>query len=86
MTAKERIHQLVDELPVSEMEAIERVLTDPWVRALLNTPEGEPPLTPGELAGLMQAKKEIEAGEDFRFSNVEDAIRWLHDGPAPGTK
>lgn len=83
MATKEQLHDLLDRLPESELPAVERVFEDPLIRALLMTPEGEDPLTPEEIAGLLEAKREVEAGKVHRFSDVQDAIHWLRHGPAP---
>lgn len=85
MTARERVHQLVDQLPETDMEAIERVLNDPLLRALLDARDVDPPLTPDEIAGIMEAKREVAVGQVHSFTDVEDAIRWLHNGPEPET-
>lgn len=74
MTTKERLHQLIDELPDDEFPAVERVLEDPLLRALLCTPEEEEPLSPEEIAGILEAKRDVAAGRVHRFSNVEDLI------------
>lgn len=78
MTTKERLHQLVDQLQESSWSAAERVLSDPLVLALLDTPDGEPPLSAKEIAGILEAKKDVAAGRVRRFSNVEDLIADLH--------
>lgn len=83
MATKEQLHRLLDQLPDDELPAVERVFEDPLVRALLNTPEGEDPLTPEEIAGLLEARREVEAGKVHRFSDVRDAIHWLRHGPRP---
>lgn len=83
LTTKERLHQLLDELPENELPAVERVFEDPLVRALLNTPEGEDPLTPEEIAGLLEAQREVAAGKAYRFSDVRAAIQWPRHGPPP---
>jgi hypothetical protein len=83
MATKERLHQLIDELPEGDLPAVERVLDDPLVRALLVTPEGEPPLTAEEIAGILESRRDKAEGRTRRFSNVEDAVRWLEEGETP---
>ena len=77
MTTKERLHQLVDQLTENELPAAERALTAPFLLALLNTPEGEGPLTKEEIAGLLEAKKDVETGRVKSFSSVEQLLNDL---------
>ncbi|MSQ14897.1 MAG: hypothetical protein EXR50_03435 [Dehalococcoidia bacterium] len=79
MTTKEQLHRIIEELPDGELEAAERALTDPFVLALLNTPEGEEPLTAEEIAGIMEGKRDQAAGRIQRFSDVGTLINKLHD-------
>jgi hypothetical protein len=50
-TTRERIHQLIDELPDNELATIELLITerraadDPFLHALANAPEDDEPLT-----------------------------------------
>ena len=68
MTAKEKLHQVVDE--ISELEA-ERVLEiiarrrerDPVIAAFEDAPIDDEPLTPEEEASLDEARAEYERGE-----------------------
>lgn len=78
MSKKERIHQLVDRLPESELAALERVLADAMLRALLSVPDGEDPLTLDEISGILEAKRDTKAGRTRRFSNVEELISELN--------
>jgi len=80
MSTKERIHQLVDQLPESEIGAVERVLEDSELRALLSTPDGEDALTLDEIGGILEAKRDVKAGRTRSFRNVEELIRELHAG------
>ena len=67
MTAKERLHQLVEELPEEDVPAAQRLLEDlcarrdPVLRALLTAPEE--PATPEELEAIQEAEARIAAGE-----------------------
>ncbi len=83
MTTKEQLHQLIDQLPESDLPGVERLLADPLLRMLLTTPEGEEPLSAAEIAGILEAKRELATGQGRSFQSVEDAIRWLHEGPEP---
>ncbi len=83
MTTRERLHHLLDELPEKDLPAVERLLSEPDLRALLLPPEDESPLSASELEGILDAKREVEEGRVYRFTNVEDAIVWLENGPAP---
>lgn len=71
---KAQIHELVDRLPESELVAIERVLDDPLLRALLCTPSDEEPLSPEEISGILEAKREAGKGRIQRFATVEELI------------
>ncbi len=79
MTTKERLHQLVDQLPESELMAAERALTDSFLLALLNTPEGEEPLSAEEIAGIIEGKRDQANGRVLRFSNPDALIDELHN-------
>lgn len=79
MTTKERLHQLVDELPDGNLEVLADFLGDPFVRVLLNTPAGEAPLTLEEIVRLLESEGDLRAGRVQSFNNAQDAIRWLHD-------
>jgi hypothetical protein len=69
MQTRERIHQLVDELPDRELPAVERFLEerragdDPVLRALANAPEDDEELTPEEEAAIQEGLDAIERGE-----------------------
>ena len=75
---KAQIHELVDRLPESELAAIERVLDDPLLRALLCTPEDDEPLTSEEIGGILEAKGDAREGRTRRFATVEELIRDLN--------
>lgn len=71
---KAEIHALVDRLPESELGAIERVLDDPLLRALLSTPADDEPLTREEIGGLLEAKRDEREGRVRRFTTVDELI------------
>ena len=71
MTVKERLHQLVEELPEGQAtEAAERALlhlkrvsTDPVLRALLNAPIDDEPDTEEERALIAEGRAALERGD-----------------------
>lgn len=77
-TTKDRIHQLVEQLPDNELAAVERVLDDPVLRALLVAPADEEPLTHHEIAGILEARQDVAVGRTRRFTSVEDLISELN--------
>lgn len=77
-TTKERIHQLVEQLPESDLAAVERVLDDPLLRALLSTPQDDDPLSPDEISGILEAKRDVAAGRTRSFTSVEELIAELN--------
>jgi len=85
MTTKERIHQLVDGLPDSEVHAALRFLeylrletSDPVARALKRAPEDDEPLTEEDLADLEAAERDWQDG---RFVSNDEAKRLLLQTP-----
>lgn len=77
MTTKEELHRLVDELPDGALGITAEVLRD--LLRLLNTPEGEDPLSWAQILRLVEAKRDARKGKVETFSNADDAIRWLHE-------
>ena len=69
MQSTERLHRLVDALPAAELQAAERYLEflaghgHPFVRALLNAPEADEPLSDEDRAALAEARSALEAGD-----------------------
>jgi len=68
MQPRERIHQLVDDLPEQELPAVERFLRqredgDPVLRALANAPDDDEELTPEEDAAVQEGLDAIERGD-----------------------
>lgn len=69
MTIKERLHQLIEELPDRELPAAQRFLEylrncgDPVLRAFLEAPEDDEPETPEEAAAVQEALEELAKGE-----------------------
>lgn len=78
MSTKNRLHQLVDELPESEVPAAERFLEylrdrglEPLVRALLSAPEDDEPETPEEAAAVQIAREQVDRGETVPWEDVK---------------
>jgi hypothetical protein len=71
ITTKDHLHHLVDELPEGQpTQAAERVLThlvnlgeDPVVRALINAPDDDEPLTDDERAAIAEGLADLERGD-----------------------
>lgn len=69
MTTKETVHKLLDLLPESEWEEVQRVLEkhlakhDPVLRAFLEAPEDDEPETEEERAAVAEAYEAIARGE-----------------------
>ncbi|MBI2938965.1 MAG: hypothetical protein HYY04_00890 [Chloroflexi bacterium] len=76
VTTRKKLHRLVDELPADELRAAERYLeylrnmADPLVRALMEAPEDDEPLTHEEDAAVREAEEEIGRGEGIPWANV----------------
>ena len=81
MTTKEKVHRVIDELPESELHTALRFLEylrdvrgDPLLRALMEAPEDDEPLTPEEAQGVDEAWQEYLRGEAV---SAEEAKREL---------
>ena len=81
MGVRDRLHNLVDRLPESEVPAAERYLqflqlagTDPVLHALLTAPEDDEPETAKERAAVAEARQEIKEG---RVHSLEEVRREL---------
>jgi hypothetical protein len=67
--AKERLHRLVDRIPEGDVHAAERYLEylassdDPVMRALMNAPEDDEPLTPKERKALEEGRRALAEGD-----------------------
>lgn len=83
MQTRERIHQIIDSLPDSELPEIEdflaqrRTADDPFLRALANAPEDDEPLTPEDIAAIEEGLADLAAGRVI--SNDELWRRLGHD-------
>lgn len=76
MTTKQDLHHMVDDLPESAvaqagrlLEAL-RVEEDPLLKALMEAPEDDEPLTPEEIEAIEEGKAEIARGEGIPWEIV----------------
>ncbi len=81
MTDKEKLHRLVDELPEGELLPAERFLeylrdraNDPVLRAFLEAPEDDEPLTDEELKAIAEADEDIAQGREHPWEEVRDRL------------
>ena len=69
MATKDALHRLIDELPESQLDTAWRLLEplraddDPVLRAFLEAPEDDEPLTPEEIAAIEEGKADIVRGD-----------------------
>jgi hypothetical protein len=76
--AKERLYRLVDRVPEDEIHTAERFLEylassdDPVMRALMNAPEDDEPVTPEEEEAVREALEDVAAG---RMHSLEEVKR-----------
>ena len=76
--AKERLHELVDALPESKVETANRYLEclaglsecNPVLRAFLDAPEDDEPLTEEELKAIEEAEEDIRQGRTRPLDEV----------------
>lgn len=80
MTTREKLHDLIDQLPEEGLPAAERFLEtlgsgqDPVLSALLQAPEDDEPETPEEISATQEARARMAAGGGMRH---EEARRRL---------
>lgn len=78
--AKEKLHQLVDRVPDGEVHTAERFLEylassdDPVIRALMNAPEMDEPLSDADREALEEGRKALEAGDVVSHEELRKAI------------
>ena len=78
--AKERLYRLVDQIPEGEVHTAERFLEylatadDPVVRALMNAPEDDEPVSAEEEEAVREALEDVAAG---RMHSMEEVKREL---------
>lgn len=70
MTAKEKLHHLVDRLPEGEVQAAERYLEylsvaqqDPFLQTVFNAPLDDEPETDEERAAIADARAALRRGD-----------------------
>ncbi len=77
MTTREEIHELLDQLPESELEDLHRVVLerlakhDPVLQAFLNAPEDDEPETEEERTAVAEAYEDFRAGRVFTLEQVK---------------
>ena len=82
MTTKERIHQLVEDLPESELETAKRVLealsalslSNPVVEALANAPVDDESVSDEEAQSIEEGERDIEAGQVVSVDQVRTRL------------
>ena len=78
--AKERLYRLVDQIPEGEVHTAERFLEylmtadDPVLRALMNAPEDDEPVSAEEEEAVREALEDVAAG---RMHSMEEVKREL---------
>ena len=76
MTTKATLHQIIEEIPDSELVAAERFLSylrdmaDPVRRALLTAPWDDEPETEDERQAVQEARNELARGEVYPLDGV----------------
>jgi hypothetical protein len=83
-TTKDRLHQLVEELPEGEVaDSAERLLEqlrtygdDPLARKLLGAPIDDEPETDEERAAVAEAREAITRGDVVRDEDLERELGW----------
>ena len=80
MATKEDLYKLVSELSDSELDAAKRYLEylrnpgDPVLRALLEAPEDDEPLSKDEEQAVSEAKEDLEKGRVSSSEAVQEDI------------
>src|SRR5579883_1996368 len=79
MTTKADLHRLVDGLPEENLPAAERALTtlqdeDPVLRAFMNAPLDDEPLTEEDIAAIEEAHEDIRLGRTYAWEEVRDQL------------
>ena len=80
MATKEDLHKLVSELPDSELDAAKLYLeylrnpNDPVLRALVEAPEDDEPLSKDEEQALNEAEEDLEKGRVVSSEAVREDV------------
>ena len=80
---REQLRQTVDDLPDGAVRGLIRLLQDNRLRSLINTPDGETPLNPYKLAGILEGLRDGDEGRVYKFESAKEAVAWLNQHPAP---
>ncbi|MEX2470917.1 MAG: hypothetical protein WEA34_01965 [Gemmatimonadota bacterium] len=79
--AKERLYRLVEQIPEGEVHTAEHFLeylagkdADPLVRALMNAPDMDEPLSEEDREALEEGRRALEAGEVVSHEELRKAI------------
>jgi predicted transcriptional regulator len=78
--AKERPYRLIDRIPEDEVHTAERFLEylasseDPLLRALMNAPEDDEPLSDADREALEEGRRALEAGDVVSHEELRKAI------------
>jgi len=81
LTTRERLHQLIDQLPESELDRVGRLLDDlrahedPVLRAFLEAPDSDESLTDEDRLAIEEGWEDIRAG---RVASHDEVMRRLH--------
>ncbi len=82
MQTRDRLHQLIDDLPEADLPAIERFLNgwgasdDSLLRALANAPEDDEPLTPDDEAAIDEGMDAIARGDMVSSAELRRSPGW----------
>ena len=77
---RERLHRLVDDMHEGELETVETFIDfvhergDPVLRALMNAPYDDEPVTDEERAAIQEGLDALEAGDVFTMEEVEKEL------------
>jgi len=75
---RDRLRELVDDLPDEQLEDAElalRALNDPVLRAFLNAPEDDEPTTAEDLAAIAEGHEAAARGETVPLADVVAEFR-----------
>ncbi len=81
MTTREKLHSLVDALPEGELLPAERFLEylrdrveDPVLKAFMEAPIDDEPLTEEDLKAIAEAEEAIARGEEHPWEEVRERL------------
>ena len=88
MAPKERLHQLVEQLPEEELYAAQRYLTylqeqgDPLLRRLMLAPPDDEPETEGERQAVTEAYEDLHADRVHSLGEVKRDLDQQRSSPS----